>query len=108
MTDNVRRPRQKVRAAAWVAFGVSALISALEFWTISPASSDFFYTVFGPANENVVFYFLALLLFLAIFEIVTFFVVKGWRNRVIVIAGVVLLLVPFAGSVLDNLAFQLS
>jgi hypothetical protein len=96
MTDNVLRPRRRTRPIAWVALGLGALISVFIFWSSSSASSTFYLAVFGPANDGAVFYFLSIYVLVAMFEIMTFFVVKGWRNRVIVIAGVVFLLIPIA------------
>jgi hypothetical protein len=93
VSEKMLRPR-KTRAIAWVALGVGALVSAWVFWSASSASSSFYLAAFGPANDGAFGYLFAIYVALAIFEVVTFFLVKGWRNRVIVIAGVVALLIP--------------
>jgi hypothetical protein len=99
MTENVLPPNHTIRALAWASFGVSILISAFEIWSETSESSGFYYAVLGPANEYAIFLLLAMYLVAIIFEVVALVIGKGWRNRVIVLAGTVALLIPIVGGV---------
>jgi hypothetical protein len=99
VTDILPRQRRPIRTAAWVILGLSVLVAAIELWVNSPASASIDF--FGIANtpEGIVTLVIAtyaLWLLAGVIDVVFFIVLRGWRNRVIVLGGIVAVLVPLA------------
>ena len=90
---------QRIRALAWVAVGLSVLVDIWIVWSYSSASTDFYLAIFGPANENEFFYFVAVYLIAFALDIAAAIALKGWRNRVLAIAGMVVLLAPVVAGI---------
>ena len=96
MMGTQARRWNRPRAFAWVAFGLGFVIDALFFWTDSPASDSVYLAIFGPANEYEFFVLLAIYILAMAVDITVAIALKGWPNRVLAFAGLLLLLVPVA------------
>jgi hypothetical protein len=79
-----------------MAVGMSVLIAAFELWTISPSFASF-ETVDSPtATLFTVLFVYGIWLLAGALDVVCFLVMKGWRNRLIVLGGIFVLIVPLA------------
>jgi hypothetical protein len=98
LTDTVQ-DKPRVRALAWIALGVSVLVTALVFWSNSSESSAFYRAIFGYAFGNAIIFVAAIYILAFALDIISVIALKGWRNRVIALAGIIVLLVPVAWGI---------
>jgi hypothetical protein len=88
---------QQARTAAWVVLGVSAVVAAFELWVISPSFARFDYAG-DPASPALIIFTVLVIygvwLLAGVIDVVSFFIMKGWRSRLIVFAALVVLAVP--------------
>jgi hypothetical protein len=88
---------QQVRTAAWVVSGVSVVIAAFELWVISPSFASFDYVGDPASPASIIFtvlFIYGVWLLAGVIDLVSIFILKGWRNRLIVFAALVVLVVP--------------
>jgi hypothetical protein len=81
---------------AWVALGASAVVAAIELWSNTSQASAIYNVIFA-GNIFIGLSFLGgIYLGALVLDIVAGAALKGWRNRVIALAGIILLLAPVA------------
>jgi hypothetical protein len=82
---------------AWVLFAFSVVLAVFELWVNSPAigTFNFFGLVDGPEEiETFVLLIYGVWLLVGVVDVVFLFVLKGRRNRIVVLGGLVALIVP--------------
>lgn len=97
MTNALAASTHRLRAEAWVVLGVSVLVAAFELWTISPSFSPFTTSVIPDSPTAVVVTVLVtygIWILAGVTDLVCLIALKGWRNRLIVGAGLFALVVP--------------
>ena len=95
MTDLSPRPHLKIQGLAWLALGVNALVSAIGAVFMSPDSAELSRFIFGLDWGNEIYVMAAIYIVALTLDVVVASILKGWRNRLIALAGVVVLLIPF-------------
>ena len=73
---------------------MSVLVTAFLLWTSSSDSSGFYSAVFGYAFGNAIVFLAVIYVLAFLLDIVAAIVLRGWRNRVMALAGVIVLVVP--------------
>jgi hypothetical protein len=99
LTDMPVQSQRRFRAWAWVALGVSAVVAAIELWSNTAQATAIYNVVF---NQDIIagLFFLGVIYLVALMlDIVAAAALKGWRNRVIALAGVIALLLPVAWGI---------
>lgn len=85
---------RRTHTFAWVMLGVSAAVAAIEIWDNSGSASTingavFGYNIYAPLAFSALIYIAALVL-----DIAALAGLSGWRNRVVALAGIVVLQIP--------------
>ncbi len=91
--------QRRFRAWAWVALGVSAVVAAIELWSNTAQATAIYNVVFNQDIIAGLFFLGAIYLLALMLDIVAAAALKGWRNRVIALAGVIALLLPVAWGI---------
>jgi hypothetical protein len=91
--------QRRIRAWAWVALGVSAVVAAIELWSNTAQATAIYNVLFDQDLFAGLFFLGGIYLAAVVLDIVAAAVLKGWRNRVIAFAGVIALLLPVAWGI---------
>ncbi len=91
--------KSRISAFAWVALGVSAVVAAIELWSNTAQASAIYNVIFDRNLFTGLFFLGGIYLAAAVLDVVAAIALKGWRSRVIALAGIAVLLVPVAWGI---------
>jgi hypothetical protein len=94
LTDMPVQGKRRIRVLAWVALGLSVVATAIELWSSTPESAGLARAIFGYYWDTEIFLLAVIYIVPFVLDAVVAIAVKGWRNRVVALAGIIVLLVP--------------
>jgi DMSO reductase anchor subunit len=99
LTDKPAQDKRRIRALAWVALGVSAVVATVELWSNTAQATAIYNVIFDQNLFSGLFFLGVIYLTALVLDVVAAAALKGWRNRVIALAGIIVLLLPVAWGI---------
>lgn len=97
--DDSSEHRQKISPAAWIALAISVLETLFLVWSNTSDSSGFFRAVFGEVWGGEILLLIFSYVLPLVIDTVVLVTCRGWRNRLITLSGIAILVTPIAWAV---------